>query len=87
MSHLNTVWMPKYLQNLQLSIFIPLILVDFFDGNVLYDGVTLRIKAIDHGLVDHSKTAIADDLLCLVELWNYFGTFLDFAVAKSMYSY
>ena len=51
--------MVEHFQNLELSVLVPLVLEDLFDGNCL---ASLR----NSGLEDHSKRAIADNLLRIV---------------------
>ena len=66
MLHFYAKWVLKYFQNLQLTIFIPLILENFLDCN----GISLSFWSVfDYHLisfVNNSKRTVSDDFLGLV---------------------
>ena len=66
MFHLNTVWMTKNFKNLKFTIFIALILINFFYGNMLHDWITFKIKSSNHCLIYDTKTSISYNFFCLV---------------------
>jgi len=59
MFHRNNVGMKQFLHDLKFSILVPLILIDFLDGNSL--------SSFGHpGLINYSERPVSNDPLCIV---------------------
>ena len=68
MLELNDIRMEKFLHYLQLPVFVPLVLVNLFDGNLL-------VGFVNYGLEYNAEGAVTDNSLCVIRITGWFFGF------------